>query len=102
LSSPDDPGFFSDAVRWIIGIATTLIALVWGDMRHRVHKIEMKLENKAENEEMDRLRDQTTALFEGQVEIRREIQSVGEKMTSRLHQMHVDLLIKIEERKNRR
>lgn len=102
MNTPDDPGLLADALKWVIAAATALISLVWGDMRYRVHKLEQKLDLKADKDEVNRQRDNVATLYEGQTEIRREIQNTATVLKDQLHKMHVDLLERIEERKQRR
>lgn len=102
MTAPDDSGLLADAFKWLVAAAVTLIGLVWGDMRYRVHKLEQKLDLKAEKDEVNRQRDNVATLYEGQTEIRREIQMTATLLKDQLHKMHLDLLERIEERKQRR
>ena len=71
MAVPDDAGLLEKAVTWIAAGAASLVGLVWGDMKHRVGKVEKALEFKAEKNELDRQRGHVEKIFDrlGRVEL---------------------------------
>lgn len=98
----DDPGFWSKIALWTFGISGAFAAIIWGDMLRRVHKVETNIDGKAEKTELYYQRDVEAKLFHEQTELRVKIDENFKALTNQMHDMHIDLLQKIEERKQRR
>ena len=66
-----DPSIWEKGATWIAAAAASLVALVWGDMKHRVGGVERALNNKADKQEVDRQRGHVEKIFErlGTVEL---------------------------------
>lgn len=86
---------FGKFIDWALAGLGTIIAAVWADNRRRQEKMQELLENKADKVEMDRQRDNISSLFDGQTTIRRDMAEGFASMSSKLHEIHVDILGKI-------
>lgn len=83
---PDDPGFWIDATKWLLGLLAAVIGVVWTDLKFKVIRLEDKLEGKAEDEEMSKQRINIAELFRGQGQIKEainvEFREVGRQITN--------------------
>ena len=92
MQTPDELGFWAKLAVWAAGIASMLAAIVWKDAQRRVEKVEEALDEKADKDELDRQRDNITALFEKGEHIEREMNKGFQSLAMQIHNAHVELL----------
>lgn len=99
---PDEIGFWTKAATAAASVATGLAAIVWGDMRIRVGKVEDALSKKADHSEMERQRDNVNELFNKLDEHNRNVTSKFDAMTSLIHELHGKTMDKLDRKQDKR
>ena len=101
MSAPEH-GFWADAATWIAGAAASLVGAVWGEMKHRVGKVETGLSKKADKDEMDRQRDNVDTLFEKlEGHARRSDERFTEVVTL-INDRHLQIMSKLDTKQDKR
>ena len=102
MSVPDDPDLWSKLATGAAGLAATLAGVVWGDMRHRIGKVESTVSKKADKEEMDRQRNNVDSLFEKlEGHARRSDERFSEVVTL-INERHLQLMTKLDTKQDKR
>jgi len=80
-TTPEDLTLWGKIAAWMAGTAVTLTAVVWGDMKRRVGKVEKNLECKANKTEMEHRRTDIGKLFETTVQIQIDIATIKQQVS---------------------
>ena len=101
MSAPE-PGFFAEAAGWIASAAAGLATIVWGDMKHRVGKVESGLSMKADKVEMDRQRNNVDSLFEKLEGHARRSDERFTEVIDLMHKLHRETSDKLDRKQDKR
>lgn len=84
------------------GCVTAMVALVgviYKGTHSRIKKVELKVDTKADVTEVDRQRDHVIKLFEENAKIRAEMTSGFATVSRDMHQMHLDIIDRLDIRR---
>lgn len=99
--SAEDPSFWKDAVGWVAAGAATLIGAVWGENKYRMAKLEEKIGQKADKDELDRQRDHIGELFRENADLRKDMNGGLHRITELIHSGQVQILTELAKKADR-
>lgn len=99
---PDEGGLFAKGIDYLLAGIGALIAALFGNNERRMSahakrlsELQVKLDDKADKEEMTRQRDNVTDLYRSLALHRQETATAFSDVKDQIHNMHIDILSKL-------
>lgn len=96
MADPDANSIIAKAVDWLWAIALGAIGLLWNANQKKLDELSVRINGKADNNEVSRLTLSIAALERDLNSDRREAQQYREKMQERMQTNHQELLSKLD------